>query len=326
MTILFLVNEAVAIEAKQTTAMLIQAAARRGHRVYVCGVAEIIFHSDGRLRANARVAADTENTEALTRSLAGAPVQPVDLLALDLLFIRTNPARDPGRQPAHSLALQAAAWCKRHDVRVWNDPEGLARASNKLYLLEFPEWVRPATVVAYEAHVIRAFIEETPGSVVLKPLQGTRGNDVFFVSSKDDKNLSQIMQVLLRQGAIMAQAFVPGAEEGDTRVVVLEGKALEIDGRTAAIRRVPGKGEFRSNLHAGGNAEPARISPAMRDVIDAVAPKLHRDGLFLTGIDFVGEAIIEINVYSTGGFRDAERFEGVSFAEKVIQAAAKKIR
>ena len=117
----------------------------------------------------------------------------------------------------------------------------------------------------------------------------------------------------------MVQEFISEADKGDTRVIVLNGNILEIDGKTAAIKRVPGKGELRSNIHAGGNAQPGIITGAIKEVVDLIGPKLIQDGLHLVGLDFIGGKIIEINVFSTGGFRDAERFEGVPFTEKVIQ-------
>ena len=37
-------------------------------------------------------------------------------------------------------------------------------------------------------------------------------------------------------------------------------------------------------------------------------------GLRLVGLDFLGDKLCEVNVFSTGGLRDAEKFTGKPFA------------
>ena len=324
MRFVFLVNDAVQIEAKQTTAMLIAQAARQGFEVFVCDVTNLSCSSDGIPVAWARklTMRSYPSLETLVHQIAIARVTEVLLTDADVLMIRTNPARDPGKQWAHALALKLAMWCKEKGVVVINDPIGLMRASSKLYLLEMPASARPKTLISQQHQEIVLFIERLSGPAVLKPLEGTRGNDVFFVSSAADKNLNQIIDVILRQSAVMVQEFIPEADKGDTRVVVFNGDILKVDGHIAAINRVPGKGELRSNIHAGGTAQPGIITDAMSEAVALIGPRLVQDGLALVGLDFIGRKIIEINVFSTGGFRDAERFGNVSFSEKVITALA----
>ena len=321
MRIVFLVNDAAHIEAKQTTAMLIAEAARQGLEVFICGVTNVSCSPEGKPVAWARNLSmrTYPSLETLVREISMAQEIEVQLDETDVLMIRTNPARDQSRQWAHSLAMQLVVWCKERGVLVINDPTGLMRASSKLYLMEMPASVRPRTLISQEHQELISFIENLNGAAVLKPLEGTRGNDVFFVSSARENNVNQIIDVILRQSAVMVQEFIPAADKGDTRVIAFKGKVLEIDGKMAAIRRIPGKGELRSNIHAGGTAKPGIITEPMREAVDLIGPKLVQDGLILVGLDFIGGKIIEINVFSTGGFRDAERFEGVSFSEKVIR-------
>ena len=321
MQFVFLVNDVAHIEAKQTTALLIAEAVRQGFEVLVCGVTDLSCSQEGEPAAWARKLSmrTYPSLDILVREIATSKGAKVQLTDADVLMIRTNPARDQGRQWAHSLAIRLALWCKERRALVINDPIGLMRASSKLYLLEMPASVRPRTLISQQNVEIVSFIESLGGPAVLKPLEGTRGNDVFFISSAQDKNLNQIIDVILRQSAVMVQELIPEADKGDTRVVVFNGEILDVDGKMAAIKRVPGKGELRSNIHAGGNAQPGIITEQIRDAVELIGPKLVQDGLLLVGLDFIGGKIIEINVFSTGGFRGAERFEGVSFSEKVIQ-------
>lgn len=324
MNILFLVNDSGSIGSGQTTAMLIQAALRQEHRVCICGVRDLSCPSDGHPVARACVldqAAAALSLQALVQHIASIPRESITMDELDVMMIRTNPARDLAHQGAHTFALSIARRCKHtYGLSVFNDPEGLYEASSKLYLMGFSETVRPATLVSAFIEEIREFVDKTSGPCVVKPLQGTRGRDVFFIQSAKDRNFKQIVDVVLREGLVMVQEYVPGAEEGDTRVVVMDGDLLTINGKVAAIRRRPGADDFRSNLHAGGHAEPAVITPAMKHGIALMSDTLRKDGLFLVGLDFIGDKVIELNVFSTGGLRDAERFEGVSFTDEIINA------
>jgi glutathione synthase len=326
MQIIVLVNDANDIQPSQTTAMLIAAAVNQGHRVGVTGVGDLSGRSDGQPCAQVRwIERNAAELGALMQLITETAPTAAALAQTDVLLMRTNPARDHAHAPAHSLAINLARQCQDLGVRVINQPDGLIRATTKLYLLELPTFTRPETLVSQSRPDILAFIQSLNSPAVLKPIQGTRGNDVFWVHNAQDSNLNQIIDVILRQGPAMVQRCIPGAEAGDTRVVVFNGKVLEIDGCVAAIQRVPKTGDFRSNLHAGGAAQPAMVTDAMREVVAAIGPKLVRDGLFLVGLDFIGAQLVEINVFSTGGLRYAEKFTGKRFAGHLIEAIAESI-
>ncbi|MEA5464658.1 hypothetical protein [Leptothoe sp. PORK10 BA2] len=323
MQITVLVNNAQDIQPTQTTAMLIGAAVAQGHRVGIVDVGGLACRADGQPWGQVRrLTHQTGNLADLMRAIVETPPVAMPLLDTDLLLMRTNPARDCDRTPAHHFALAIARRCQDSGVAVVNQPNGLMRAATKLYLLELPEFTRPKTLVSQNRLEILEFIHNLRGPAVLKPLQGTRGSDVFVVSSAEDNNLNQIIDVILRQGLVMVQRCIPGAAAGDTRVVVFNGKILQLHGHAAAIRRVPAPGDFRSNLHAGGHAQPAMITDAMNNVVTAIGPKLVQDGLALVGLDFIGDQLIEINVFSTGGLRHAEQFTGQSFSDYIIQSFA----
>ncbi len=128
-----------------------------------------------------------------------------------------------------------------------------------------------------------------------------------------------MLDVLLQRSAVMVQEYLPDAYLGDTRVILFNGQILEVNGEAAAVHRVPGKGELRSNIHAGGKAQPGLITPAIREAVDIIGPKLVQDGLIMVGLDFIGGKIIEANVFSPGGLQDVERFTGLSFTARVVE-------
>lgn len=325
MKLLFLVNDARALKPGQTTTALIAAAAARGSQVFVAGVGDLSLTPQDRVLAHALPATAT-TPEALVRALAVASPTPVWADGVEGLLLRTNPARDQGRSWAHRVALDLARLARERGVTVLSDPDGLARAGSKLYLSTLPPRYRPTTLVSQDVAQLRAFVESAAGPCVLKPLEGTHGRDVFFVDAAEPRNLNQILHVLTRQGYAMAQSYVPEAAQGDTRVLLLEGKLLEVDGRAAIVRRVPGGKDFRSNVSAGGHAAGAELTPFMRELCETVGPRLLRDGIFLAGLDLIGEKVVEINVFSPGGLGDAGGFAERDFLSPVLEAIARRAR
>ena len=54
-------------------------------------------------------------------------------------------------------------------------------------------------------------------------------------------------------------------------------------------------------------------------------PQLVADGLFLVGLDLIGDKVVEVNVYSPGGLGDAQRFEKAPFVSALVDALERKV-
>ena len=54
-------------------------------------------------------------------------------------------------------------------------------------------------------------------------------------------------------------------------------------------------------------------------------PKLIADGMFLVGLDIVGDKLMEINVFSPGGLGSCQKLYDVDFTETVIEALERKV-
>lgn len=89
------------------------------------------------------------------------------------------------------------------------------------------------------------------------------------------------------------------------RLFVMNGMPLEVNGKVAAFRRVNTGDDIRSNMHVGGSPEKARVTDEMLEVVSLVRPKLINDGMFLVGLDIVGDKLMEANVFSPGGLGSA---------------------
>jgi len=208
---------------------------------------------------------------------------------------------------------------------VLNDPSCLAGAINKMYLQHFPERVRPRALISRDAEDIRKFVEAEGGRAVLKPLQGSGGKNVFVVKPDEVGNLNQMIEAVSRDGYVVVQEFVPAAKDGDTRLFLMNGVPLCVNGKYAAFRRIAAEGDTRSNLNAGATIAKAEIDDKMLALAETVRPQLVRDGMFLVGLDIVGDKLLELNVFSPGGLGSAASLEDTDFTGAVIDALEHKL-
>ncbi|MFC2161220.1 glutathione synthase, partial [Acidobacteriota bacterium] len=317
-------------QAGYTTTRLAMWANNRGHDVWIMGLSDFAYDPDENIRARVRSVPKRQykSNEAFLTLLQGkkAITERITVDELDVLILRSDPANEIGaRSWAATAGINFGRIAMRHGVIVLNDPNGLAKAVNKTYFQLFPEEVRPDTLITRDASDIKSFAKEHGGHIVLKPLQGSGGSGVFLVRPEDRSNLNQIIESLSRDGYIIAQEYLPDAEEGDIRLFMMNGAPMRHRGKYAAFRRVRSGDDMRSNIHAGGKLKQAEITKEHLQLAEIVRPKLVQDGMFLVGLDIVGKKLMEINVFSPGGLGSAQRFEKVNFNIAVIEALERKV-
>ena len=331
MRIGFIVNDIMTEGKGYTTTRLGMAAINMGHEAWIIGVGDLAYDPDEKIRGRARMAPAKKYTtsDAYLRDLQGskAKIERITIDDLDVLLLRNDPSEDASnRSWAASAGIVFGRVAMRHGVIVLNDPDGLAKAANKMYFQGFPEEVRPATLITRDRDEIKAFAKERRGNIVIKPLQGSGGTGVFIVQPSDMSNLNQMVESISRDGYIIAQEYLPAAAEGDTRLFLMNGQPLRYRGKYAAFRRVRTGDDIRSNVHAGGKIQQAVIDDTALHIAEIVRPKLVQDGMFLVGLDIVGDKLMEINVFSPGGLGSAQKFEKVNFTQAVIQALERKVQ
>jgi glutathione synthase len=329
MKIGFVVNSIETEQAGYTTTRLARAALNRGHETWVMGVGDFAFDPDDQIRARARIAPGKEykNNETFFSAITGSKAKQkrINVSELDVLMLRNDPAEDREKPWAMTAGIVFGQLAAEHGVLVLNDPSGLSDALNKMYFQHFPEHVRPRTLITRDIDEVRKFVEAEKGKAALKPLLGSGGQNVFVMKEKGQGNLNQMVEAITRDGYLVAQEYLPEAKNGDVRLFVMNGRPLEHKGKCAAFRRVGAKGDSRSNMSAGGTAEKCEVTDEMRHIVDVVRPKLVRDGMFLVGLDIVGDKLMEINVFSPGGLGSAQRFTDVDFAEIVMDDIERKV-
>lgn len=330
MRLALFINDVQTEKVTYTTNVLAMAAINRGHEAWVVSAEDMIYDRDDRVKAIARHAPKTlyKSAASYLSDLQGdkATVEEIVVDDLDVLLLRNDPADEIGvRNWAQSVGIDFGRVAMKNGVVVLNDPNGLAKARNKMYFQEFPEEVRPRTVITRNRKKIKEFAKEMGNWIVLKPLQGSGGKGVFLVKPEEMSNLNQIIDALSKEGYIIVQEYLPAAAKGDIRLFMMNGQPLKYKGKYAAFKRKGAEGDIRSNVHAGGSVEAAVVTDEALELAKMVRPKLVQDGMFLVGLDIVGNKLMEINVFSPGGLVNAQRFEGVNFAHAVIDSLENKV-
>ncbi|QEC53710.1 glutathione synthase [Anseongella ginsenosidimutans] len=328
MKIGFIVNQVKKEDPNFTTTGLAWTAHKRGHEVYYMGVGDLAYYSDEQVGAHARKVPDKKfNTRAtFMDGVKSAAKEKITSAGLDVLMLRNDPAEDiEKRSWAQSAGMIFSQMAVKQGVIVLNDPQALSTAINKMYFQHFPEIVRPKTIISRNVEDIKAFFEETRHKMVMKPLQGSGGRNVFLVTKKEASNINQMFEAISRDGYVVGQEYLEEAKQGDIRLFLMNGSPIEVKGKIAMLNRLQKEGDIRSNIHRGGKAFKGQISDTMLELAESVKPKLIKDGMFLVGIDIVGNKLMEINVFSPGGLGNASELHKTDFITPVIEAIEKKV-
>ena len=305
-------------KATNTTVWLYTAAWNRGHEVWFLDYLRFGLSPDGRVTGKAirprdhgaRITRDQVVRALQTGALEEAQV---DLSSFDLALLRNNPndRLSTWTEKVRNPAAQFGRLLARHGVRVINRPDMLEATSDFLWTSDLPAADLPATLIGRGADELRAFIRELGRPVVLKPLNGSGGDGIFRVDRPDDPNLGSMLQTLASSGYVVAQEFMPEAEDGDVRALLWRGRPLALaGGRHSAYRRVHHAEDFRNNIHAGGERAPVTLDQAQLALLERVGARLARDGIWLAGVDLAGARLIEVNVFAPGGAHNLHALYG----------------
>lgn len=215
---------------------------------------------------------------------------------LDAVLMRKDPPFD--MEYVYSTYLLERA--EEQGLLVVNKPQALRDANEKLFTAWFSDCC-PPTLVTRNADQIRAFLDQQQ-DIILKPLGSMGGTGIFRVT-RNDPNISVILETLTDHGSLyaMAQRFIPEISQGDKRILLIDGEPVPY-----ALARVPAPGETRGNLAAGGKGVGVELSVRDREICAHVGPELKRRGLLFVGLDVIGDYVTEINVTSPTCIRELD--------------------
>jgi glutathione synthase len=297
---------------------MMEAAGILGHQVYIT-TAEQLAVIDGRAAAYLQTIQIEPVKLVEQRWIAieqWYQVSTPELMFLDemqAVFMRTDPPVDV----PYLYITYILDYIDPQKTLVVNNPDGLRAANEKMFAMQFQEWMTD-TIVTRDKKVIREFVEKHQAAI-MKPLGGKAGEGILFLQPTD-RNINSLVEISTQWGKypMMIQKFLPAAKDGDKRIIVLDGQPL------GAIDRIPTGKEFRGNMAVGGRVVAATITDRELAMCAAMAPKLKQYGLYFVGIDVIGGYLTEVNVTSPTGMREIDRLNNVSLGKQVIEWVAAK--
>lgn len=238
--------------------------------------------------------------------------QLLPLSGFDAIFVRSNPPLDP--------AMLNFLDSVKDDTFIVNDLDGLRKANNKLYPASFDDpdnEIIPVTYVSKNKNFLKKVVQESPSNkMILKPLEGYGGSGVIVLEKSAKQSISSLLDFYIsgqkKTNFVILQEFVEGAEEGDIRVLVLNGEAI------GAYKRVPPNDELRANIKVGGTAFKHQLTKKEKSICKKVGPRLVADGLYFVGLDIINNKLIEINVVSPGGITRINKFNRIKLEKQII--------
>jgi glutathione synthase len=297
---------------------MMEAAGILGHQVYIT-TAEQLAVIDGRAAAYLQtiqiepVKLVEQRWIAIEQWYQVGQSELIFLDEMQAVFMRTDPPVDV----PYLYITYILDYIDPKKTLVVNNPDGLRAANEKMFAMQFQEWMTD-TIVTRDKKVIREFVEKHQAAV-MKPLGGKAGEGILFLQP-EDRNINSLVEISTQWGKypMMIQKFLPAAKDGDKRIIVLDGQPL------GAIDRIPTGKEFRGNMAVGGRVVAATITDRELEMCAAMAPKLKQYGLYFVGIDVIGGYLTEVNVTSPTGIREIDRLNNVSLGKQVIEWVAAK--
>ncbi len=203
-----------------------------------------------------------------------------------------------------------------------NESVAIGRSRDKLRALQILARAGvglPNTAFAHDPKKAEDVVAEVGGApVIIKLLEGTQGMGVILAETT--ASAASIIEAFSAANVnILVQEYIREAGGSDVRALVIGGRVV------AAMKRTGRKGEFRSNLHRGGKAEPIELS----DEEKATALKsVEAMGLNVAAVDMLrsGRGTLVLEVNASPGIEGMEGATGIDVAGAMIELLEAKAR
>ena len=303
------------IPSQDSTLRIIHEAVKRGHEVSITHPSNLTIRDSITLSLCKQISLAEKLTSNITSFYKTVKfnTEMCPLKEFDVIFMRDNP-------PLDGLVLNFLDSIK-DDVFIINAIDGLREANNKIYTAAYFDPERkliPATYVSKNIDYLLRIIEESENDkMIMKPLDGYGGSGVIIIEKSAMKNIRSLLDFYINRDRdhsnyVILQEYIEGAEEGDVRILMLNGKPI------GALKRVPIKGDVRSNISAGGSVEKYKLTKEDKILCEKIGEKLVRDGIYYAGLDLINGKLIEVNVMSPGTIADINKLNKVKLQEKII--------
>jgi glutathione synthase len=305
---------------KSTTLAIIKECMTRGHKVYILYTHDLtvrnnIVHGFAKLLKYEGKIPDSVNSfyKKITYD-----IKLTALHAFDCIMIRKDP-------PISPLVFNFLDSVKNETIII-NDVDGIRKANNKLYTTTFHDpsnTFLPRTHVSGSKKYIKKIIEESEEEkLILKPLDGSGGRGVIVLEKNAMSNINSLLDFYIDESGenyVILQEYIEGAENGDVRVIMLNGKAI------GAYHRKPAEGDHRANIQTGGSAHKYTLTDSQKKICSKIGKKLISDGIFFAGLDMIGDKILEVNVLNPGGITNINRLSKLKLHQNVVDFFEEKV-
>jgi len=285
MKIVFILDPLESLKShKDTSLAIMREAHQRGHELFVSMQHDLFLRGD-QAKINVQKFRFTDDSYAVAAYTENCPAE------FDAIIMRKDPPFD-NEYLYSTYLLEIAA---NQGAHVYNAPAAIRGWNEKLSVTRFPQFA-PEFLVTADNQLIRDFLN-THQDIVVKPLDGMGGSSIFRLTL-NDPNISVILETITQFGSrtVMAQRYLPAIIHGDKRIIMIDGEPLPY-----ALARIPLAGETRGNLAAGGTGVTQPLSKRDVEIAFTVGKTLKQEGLFLVGLDVIGDHLTEINVTSPTG-------------------------
>ena len=241
----------------------------------------------------------------------------LNLNEIDFYFIRQDPPFDMSYLTnCYLLELHKSFNKKPFFV---NDPSGIKNFTEKIFPLYFYK-LMPKSCVTEDEEIFLKMLHKYK-RLVVKTLYNKGGEGVVKVSDENKKKaINEFIEIKKKYSVpVVVQEFLDGVIYGDKRVILIDGKPEGV------INRIPKKGEFKANLHLGGEAKQTTLTKKEKKICMEIKKTLKKEKLFFVGIDLINEKLTEINVTSPTGIVQILNLSGIDLAKKLWQKLLKKM-
>lgn len=204
-------------------------------------------------------------------------------------------------------------------IKVLNDYLSTSKAKNKLrtlQLLHEKKIPMPRSIIVRKLEYLDGAIEKVGGyPIILKTPFGTWGRGVVIVESR--RSLYSALDLIwykLSSNIMIIQEYIAESSGIDYRAFVVGGKVV------AAMKRTAQEGEFRANLHQGGEGKKIYLTKDEQKIAIKATKTL---GLDIGGVDILragrGSLVIEVN--ACPGLTGITAASKVDVAGKIVDYA-----
>jgi glutathione synthase len=219
--------------------------------------------------------------------------------------------KDPPVDDMYRAYATHFAQAPAHILQINNPAEAMAHSEHELPM-RYPEFSIPTLRCETFVDFVRA-VRAQSGEAVAKPENQCSGFGIAFF--KNDAHEAELKKQWDEWGPAIVQPYLDEiTRSGDLRILVINKKIL------GSVLRVPRAGSRLANLHQGATGRAFTPTPRQLEAVRVVSEDLTPRGLYLLGLDFIGDQLSEVNITSPSALQQINEVTGLRTQGPLIDA------